>query len=132
MGINISWIKPEDLVTHELRQRAEEGLDVRAYRQRWSQIQQAGGDSGSVRTAAKQLLDELNRLHPPAALEEREPSEWVEIEARCPQPAAGAESVPGDPEFLYDRIYGGWLGRAAGCLLGKPVEKIPARASGRS
>lgn len=125
MGINISWIKPEDLVTHELRQRAEEGLDVRAYRQRWSQIQQAGGDSGSVRTAAKQLLDELNRLHPPAALEEREPSEWVEIEARCPQPAAGAESVPGDPEFLYDRIYGGWLGRAAGCLLGKPVEKIP-------
>ena len=26
---------------------------------------------------------------------------------------------------LFDRIYGAWLGRAAGCALGKPVEKWP-------
>jgi ADP-ribosylglycohydrolase len=26
---------------------------------------------------------------------------------------------------LFDRLHGAWLGRAAGCLLGKPVEKIP-------
>ena len=26
---------------------------------------------------------------------------------------------------LDDRVHGAWLGRAAGCLLGKPVEKIP-------
>ena len=25
-------------------------------------------------------------------------------------------------EVLYDRVYGAWLGRCAGCLLGKPVE----------
>ena len=41
-----------------------------------------------------------------------------------------------------DRLHGAWLGRAAGCLLGKPVEKIPRhghpgdpaepRATGRS
>jgi ADP-ribosylglycohydrolase len=37
----------------------------------------------------------------------------------------------------FDRVHGAWLGRAAGCLLGKPVEKIPregieqiARATG--
>jgi len=28
-------------------------------------------------------------------------------------------------EQLYDRIYGGWLGRTAGCVLGKPVELWP-------
>ncbi len=39
---------------------------------------------------------------------------------------------------LTDRVHGAWLGRAAGCLLGKPVEKIPRagieeilRATGR-
>ena len=26
---------------------------------------------------------------------------------------------------MADRVHGGWLGRAVGCLLGKPVEKIP-------
>jgi hypothetical protein len=32
--------------------------------------------------------------------------------------------TPGDAD-LYDRIYGGWPGRAAGCSLGKPVEGWP-------
>lgn len=27
-------------------------------------------------------------------------------------------------EDLFDKIYGGWLGRCAGCLLGKPVEGL--------
>ena len=36
------------------------------------------------------------------------------------------QEVPSfSPAFLENRILGGWLGRAAGCLLGKPVEKIP-------
>lgn len=125
MSINISWIKPEDLVAHELRQRTEEGLDVSAYRRRWEQAQQSGSDTGAMRAAAAQLLAELNRLHAPAALAENEPSEWEEIVALCPAAAPGVETVSGDSDFLYDRIYGGWLGRAAGCLLGKPVEKIP-------
>lgn len=29
---------------------------------------------------------------------------------------------------LRDRLHGAWLGRAAGCLLGKPVESLPAAA----
>ena len=29
---------------------------------------------------------------------------------------------------LYDKILGGWLGRSAGCLLGKPVERYPRPA----
>src|SRR5690606_1375561 len=28
-------------------------------------------------------------------------------------------------EMLYDKVYGAWLGRTAGCLLGKPVEGWP-------
>lgn len=29
---------------------------------------------------------------------------------------------PYDKSGIYDRVYGAWLGRCAGCLLGKPVE----------
>ena len=36
-----------------------------------------------------------------------------------------------DDDQLYNRIYGAWLGRAAGCALGKPVEGWPkARIDG--
>ncbi|MCB0288674.1 MAG: ADP-ribosylglycohydrolase family protein [Calditrichaeota bacterium] len=124
MSINISWIKPEDLVTHELRQRAEEGLDISAYRQHWEQLVNAGGDTGTMRAAAKQLLAKLSRLRAPATLEENEPSGWEEIQSKCPERPSEADIVFSDPDSLYDRIYGGWLGRSAGCLLGKPVEKI--------
>ncbi|NLC59019.1 MAG: ADP-ribosylglycohydrolase family protein [Armatimonadetes bacterium] len=36
----------------------------------------------------------------------------------------GPRSLPAGlpPDVLFDRVYGAWLGRAAGCLLGKPVE----------
>ncbi|MFI9206752.1 ADP-ribosylglycohydrolase family protein [Streptomyces sp. NPDC053253] len=43
----------------------------------------------------------------------------------------------GESRALRDRLHAAWLGRAAGCLLGKPVEKLPlngiralARAAG--
>lgn len=37
-------------------------------------------------------------------------------------PRAGVGSAPGRPD-LADRIHGGWLGRIAGNMLGKPVER---------
>ena len=33
--------------------------------------------------------------------------------------------MPLDSDTLYDCVYGAWLGRAAGCALGKPVEGWP-------
>ncbi|CAM5708234.1 ADP-ribosylglycohydrolase OS=Streptomyces microflavus OX=1919 GN=Smic_17610 PE=4 SV=1 [Streptomyces microflavus] len=63
-----------------------------------------------------------------------EPTGPAEIMAACPH-------WPGPPEAAAtvgrDRLHAAWLGRAAGCLLGKPVEKLPltgiralARAAG--
>ncbi|NUP77894.1 MAG: ADP-ribosylglycohydrolase family protein, partial [Nonomuraea sp.] len=49
-----------------------------------------------------------------------EPSDLAAIIAACPDwPSAKAVTV--DPA----RVLGAWQGRAAGCVLGKPVEKIP-------
>ncbi|MFE3069649.1 ADP-ribosylglycohydrolase family protein [Streptomyces sp. NPDC059247] len=43
-----------------------------------------------------------------------------------PRAAYGQESAARDA--LRDRLHAAWLGRAIGCLLGKPVEKLPLSA----
>jgi ADP-ribosylglycohydrolase len=37
-----------------------------------------------------------------------------------------------DPQELYDKMYGAWLGRCAGCALGKPVEGFMGARNGLS
>jgi ADP-ribosylglycohydrolase len=77
-------------------------------------------------------LDELAEL--PSKLADAEPTELGRIKAHCPH--WPARSVPA-PAPAPARLEAAWLGRAVGCLLGKPVEKLPldgirqlARATG--
>ncbi|MFD5425095.1 ADP-ribosylglycohydrolase family protein, partial [Streptomyces sp. NPDC127084] len=75
-----------------------------------------------IRSLALLLLDELDSL--PSPLARDEPASLAGIIAACP-------AWPGmsPPEralgSLQDRLHAAWVGRAAGCLLGKPVEKLP-------
>ena len=125
--MRVTWVQPEDLIGHELRQAREEGKDVDALEERWLS---AGGAPAPTRGAsqepvapalralARELLDEVDALPRPLAAEE--PDGFDEILAQAepapPRPAAGD---------VEERIAGAWLGRAAGCVLGKPVENIP-------
>ncbi|WP_030919496.1 ADP-ribosylglycohydrolase family protein [Streptomyces sp. NRRL B-24720] len=142
MTVRVTWVQPEDLIGHELRQAAEDGRDVRDIEHRWYAAggapapERAGASTPpappALRALAGRLLDELARLDSTAAVDE--PTDLALIRAACPHwPAPRADL----PTVGKARLEAAWLGRAAGCLLGKPVEKMPlagiralARATG--
>jgi len=129
--VRLTWAQPEDLVPAEIAALREQGADEAAVARVEARWADAGGStvlapSGAsadaappaMRALAREVLTELQRLQRPSA---DEPDEWDAIVALLPSvPAAARGGVPD-----LDRFHGAWLGRAAGCLLGKPVEKIP-------
>jgi ADP-ribosylglycohydrolase len=139
--LRLTWVQPEDLIGHELRQAALDGREPSAIAARWSA---AGGPEAPLRAGAsptpvsrylrllaKDLLDELADL--PGTLSDSEPTDLRRIRALCPDWPASTGPSP----VTRSRLEAAWLGRAVGCLLGKPVEKLPldgirqlARATG--
>ncbi|OEV30561.1 hypothetical protein AN219_10155, partial [Streptomyces nanshensis] len=78
---------------------------------------------GRLRATALRLLDELALLPSPLAADE--PADLAAVKAACPDwPAARTTREPLAHGGLRERLEASWLGRAAGCLLGKPVEKM--------
>ncbi|WP_406329182.1 ADP-ribosylglycohydrolase family protein [Streptomyces sp. NBC_00203] len=132
--LRLTWVQPEDLLGHELHQASQDGRAPSAIASRW---RAAGGPEAPLRAGAsptpaspylrilaKDLLDELADL--PSKLAEHEPSSLTKIRTHCPDwPAQpGALSAPVSAP-TQARLEAAWLGRAVGCLLGKPVEKLP-------
>ncbi|WP_228034315.1 ADP-ribosylglycohydrolase family protein [Streptomyces spongiae] len=133
-ALRLTWVQPEDLLGHELRQAAQDGREPSAIAARWiaaggpAAPHRAGASpepvSAYLRLLAEDLLDELADL--PSGLRDAEPTDLVAIRALCPEwPARGPHRVPAGH---LARLEAAWLGRAAGCLLGKPVEKLPLHA----
>ncbi|MEU0457684.1 ADP-ribosylglycohydrolase family protein [Streptomyces sp. NPDC006129] len=130
--LRLTWVQPEDLLGHELRQASQDGREPKAIAARW---RAAGGPeapatagasptpaSRYLRQLAEDLLDELADL--PSTLTDDEPTDLEKIRAVCvdwpkPSPTSAAS---------HQRLEAAWLGRATGCLLGKPVEKLPLEA----
>ncbi|GAA3158611.1 ADP-ribosylglycohydrolase family protein [Streptomyces echinatus] len=164
--LRLTWVQPEDLLGHELRQARLDGREPSAVEARWRAAggpeapERAGasarGVSRYLRLLAEDLLDELADL--PSALAEHEPTDLARIRSlcpnwparagraepapgghgqraagprpECPAPSGGAgSSVVAEPRvpagFRPAALEAAWLGRAIGCLLGKPVEKLP-------
>ncbi|WP_371403371.1 ADP-ribosylglycohydrolase family protein [Kribbella sp. NBC_00662] len=116
--MRMTWVQPEDLLPHQLVQARSEGVDVTDVQARWLA---AGGTTDApvsgasaepappaLRALARELLDVLDART----------AEWHE-------PEIPDLSSLGEPVELETRTLNAWLGRCAGNLLGKPVEKIP-------
>jgi ADP-ribosylglycohydrolase len=121
-----------ELLPREIDQRREEGHDVTPFQRRWAALglpevaphrpvpEEARPAVERSAAALRALYEDLERLDD-GPLGAQEPSDLEGIRALRP---AGPRRLPLalSPAALHDRILGAWLGRAAGCLLGKPVE----------
>lgn len=121
--MRLTWSFPADLLPHEFAQRRHEGRDTSTFELRWVS---AGGppeadvngaripaaDDG-IQRLARDIIEEMDSIWPvaPERLELREAT-W-----------SSPVVLSADDRFA-DRVEGAWVGRAAGCLLGKPVEKV--------
>jgi ADP-ribosylglycohydrolase len=141
--VRLTWAQPEDLVAAELATLREQGAAESTVASLEAQWIAAGGDPvlqtagasatpapPALRAYARELLDELAAAQPSS---EHEPDDWASIEAQL----TGQLALPRPARADEDRIRGAWYGRSVGCLLGKPVEKLPrggieeiARATG--
>ena len=113
----------KQFIRAELVQRREEGCDVAAIE---SRVQEALADDATDAAVFVDLYDALDALAPEASFPFEEPSELDAIRALRPDGPRRMDLGAAE-DAVGDRIHGAWLGRAAGCSLGKPVEGWPRK-----
>ena len=106
----------------EFRQMSDEGRDVSKYKKLAEEI--AALPVGKAREdMADYLLGLMSDAPVCGGYKFYEPDTLAEIKA-CRKKEASEFNKPVKNDGLRDKIKGAWLGRAAGCLLGKPIEGI--------
>ncbi len=115
------YISNTDLQTERL-QCEQEGKALAPVEEAFARVEALDLENPANQPAAQDLLDRTAALPIRSDFPYMEPSDLEGIRATRP-PDRPRLPTPrlGDAE-LRDRIYGAWLGRVCGCLLGKPVE----------
>ncbi len=119
----VRYLDPLERLEFEVIQRREEGQNVASLNDAFESLRGLPRDDAGA--AAHALLRDLMQqdAHSPG-ITTSEPSDLDAIR-KTQGNYRGVARPPhsfSDKELL-DRVLGGWLGRAAGCLLGKPIER---------
>ncbi|MEG0513169.1 MAG: ADP-ribosylglycohydrolase family protein [Clostridia bacterium] len=114
--VRLMYCNRQQNLNLEIREAEQEGKDVAPYREPAAQIQ-AAPVSPEAEKAAIELCEALRHSAIRPDYLYREPESVQSIEALFPPELTCAR-----PTDLPSRIHGALLGRAAGCLLGQPVE----------
>jgi ADP-ribosylglycohydrolase len=108
------WDTLPELVRLEIIQRSEEGYEVKGFKEKFAEAEM---DENKL----KSIYEELMKLSINEDFSFSEPSELEEIRQLRPTQSFKLEGI-NDEKKLQDQILGAWLGRSAGCALGKPLE----------
>ncbi|MFA6948870.1 MAG: ADP-ribosylglycohydrolase family protein [Eubacteriales bacterium] len=108
-----------DYIDGELLQSREEGRDVSGLDELVRAIH-TEENTEQKNELAKQFYSIIESRPIVSGFKYHEPSDYEGILAARPKNRPALEKAPAD----FDKIYGAWLGRCAGCLLGKPVEGV--------
>ena len=105
----------------ELIQAQQEGKDITGLKEEIDAIMQME-DGVEKMAAADAFYDKVAAMPVREDFAYSEPSDLEGIKKERPKAQKLTGKAPEGDE-LYDKVYGAWLGRCAGCLLGKPVER---------
>jgi len=114
-------ISKSDIET-ELQQCMEEGRNIGNLADEFQRIACLNLEEPGNQRQAEALLDKTQKLPMLTSYPNVEPSDLPSIHLNCKRETSGRRKCELPEEALYDKAHGGWLGRACGCLLGKPVE----------
>ena len=117
---NTEWMTYAEYLPVELIQSEEEGKDVSAYKEPAAEILKLPEYTKEREEKAYRLLEEIEALPVRETCPHQEPDELEEIQKLREKIRPQKWIVP--KEQLFDKIYGAWVGRCAGCLLGQPIE----------
>jgi len=108
------WTTLRELVREEIMQRAQEGCNVKGFYEKWKE---AGENQEELMKVYEALMDLKIEEDFPYV----EPSELEEIRRERPDGPRRILKELTEKEWR-DKFLGAWLGRSAGCALGKPLE----------
>ncbi len=115
------WLKYADDLHVEQLQAYEEGYDTQGLEAEIAVIRALEASEPEREERAGRLLDRTAQLPRRSGYAYREPSDLEGIQLERPDLRFPVMKAPTGRQ-LYDKLYGAWLGRSAGCLLGQPVE----------
>lgn len=115
------YISNSDLETERL-QCEQEGKDVAPLTDEFARVGALDLEDPANQPAAQALLDRTAALPVRPGYPYDEPSDLDGIRAARPKERPALPALRLSDSELRDRVYGAWLGRVCGCLLGQPVE----------
>jgi len=116
----LNFNKPDLLI--ERQQLLDEGMDMLGFQDEFDCLSKLDIDNTPhLQVRLQALFDQAESLSTLPGYPYTEPSELHAIRLASTSDSLRLKAETSD-EDLYDHIYGAWLGRCAGCLLGLPIE----------